>query len=146
MGAIAAFSDEQYQIIGRLIDEKVAQAIAITVGRATLFLRDIRDEASESLKGTTAGSVSQVEIAVIQTQAATLTRVDVAFKVAAAIETERVDAMLDSAAVGFKAEQAGLNGLIDSAAPKIKASTKNNTQMPKDMEGKLTSVESSDRW
>ena len=57
----AAFTDEQYSIIGRMIDERVGQAIGITEGRTAVSLREIRAEAAESLAGTTATSIGQIK-------------------------------------------------------------------------------------
>ena len=60
----AAFTDEQYSIIGRLIDERVGHAIGMTEGRTAASLREIRSEAAESLAGTTATSLGQIKAAI----------------------------------------------------------------------------------
>ena len=97
----AAFAEEQYAIIGPLVDEKVGQAIGVAEGRTSVSLREIRAEAAESLAGTTAASLRQIEAQIARVQTATFGRVDEAFKAAAAVEKERVDKMFDSASVGF---------------------------------------------
>ena len=67
-------------------------------------------------------------------QTATFARVDEAFKAAAAVEKERVDAMFDSAAIGFKAEQARLNELLQQSAV-------STTEEIAELEGKMASVD-----
>ena len=57
----AAFTEEQYAIIGRLIDERVGQAIGMTEGRTAVSLREIRAEVVESLAVTTATSIEQAK-------------------------------------------------------------------------------------
>ena len=57
----AAFTEEQYSIIGRLIVERFGQAIGVTEGRTSVSLREIREEAAESLAGTTTTSLGQVK-------------------------------------------------------------------------------------
>ena len=130
----AAFTDEQYSIIGRMIDERVGQAIGMTEGRTAVSLREIRAEAAESLAGTTATSLGQIKAEIERVQTATFARVDEAFKAAAAVEKERVDAMFDSAAIGFKAEQTRLNELIQQAAM-------STTEKFADLEGKMELVD-----
>ena len=80
----AAFTEGQYEIVSRLIDEKVAQAIGISEGRTTLSLLETRGEAAENIKGSTASSLAQIESAITRVQEATLTRVDEALKAAGA--------------------------------------------------------------
>ena len=75
-----AVTGELYCIISRPIDEHVGQAIGITEGRTTVSLREICGEAAESLAGTMAASLAQIEAAFACVQEATLTRVDEAFK------------------------------------------------------------------
>ena len=67
-------------------------------------LSEIRGEAAESLAGTTAAFLTQFKAAIARVQEATLTRVDEAFKAAAALEKERVDKMFNSASIVFQAE------------------------------------------
>ena len=130
----AAFSDEQYSIIGRLIDERVGQAIGMTEWRTAVSLREIGSEAAESLAGTTATSLGQIKAEIERVQTATFARVDEVFKAAASVEKERVDAMFDSAAIGFKAEQARLNELLQQSAV-------STTEKIAELEGKMASVD-----
>ena len=57
----AAFTDEQYSIIRRMIDERVGQAIGMTEARTAVSLQEIRAEAAESLAGSTATSLGQIK-------------------------------------------------------------------------------------
>ena len=129
----AAFTEEQYSIIGRLIDERFGQAIGMTEGRTSVSLREIRAEAAESLAGTTATSLGQVKAEIERVQTATFARVDEAFKAAAAVEKERVDAMFGSASIGLNTEQARLNELLQQSAI-------STTEKIADLEGKMASV------
>ena len=81
-----------------VIGEQVGQAIGMTERRTSVSLREIRAEAAESLAGTSATSLWQVKAEIEFVQTATFARIDEAFKAAAAVEKERVDAMFDSAA------------------------------------------------
>ena len=130
--AAEAFTVEQYSIIGRMIDERVGPAIGRTEGRTATFLREIRTEAAESLPGTTATSLGQIKGEIERVQAAAFARVDEAFKAAAAVEKERVDAIINSAAVGFKAEQTRLNELLQQSAV-------STTEKIAGLEGKMAS-------
>ena len=47
---MSPFTNEQYQIIGHPIDEKVAQVITVMEGHTAVFIREIRDEVVRELE------------------------------------------------------------------------------------------------
>ena len=67
-------------------------------------------------------------------QIATFARVDEAFKAVAVVENECVDAMFDSAFIGFKAEQTRLNELLQQSAI-------STAEKIADLEGKMALVD-----